>query len=48
MLKALGLYNFIRGFGWAPKLGAYILVGRGGGGGGFKWNKKKLQLEMMR
>ena len=26
-LKALGLYNFERGFGWAYKQGAYIRVG---------------------
>ena len=25
--KALSLYNFIRGFGWADKRGAYIRVG---------------------
>lgn len=40
-VKALGLYNFIRGFGWAYKLGrggAYIRWAHipGGGGRGFK------------
>jgi len=27
LVKALGLYNFIRGFWWAYKLGAYIQEG---------------------
>ena len=35
-VKALGLYNFISGFGWAYKLGV------GGGGGAYKRNKKNV------
>ena len=27
IFKALGLYNFKRGFGWAYKRGAYVRVG---------------------
>ena len=34
--KALGLYNFIRGFGWAYKRGGVI------SGWAYRWNKKKM------
>ena len=38
-VKALGFYNFIRGFGWAYKRGAYI-----GGGGGHTSGMEKMFL----
>ena len=42
-LYAMGLYNFVRVFGWAYKRrGLYPGGGGGGGGGAYKRNKKKM------